>query len=397
MRTMTTLGRRRVFAPLLAAVLGALPGCGSAGNDDGTGGGTGGTGAASDGGKAGQSAGGSSAHGGSSGKGSSGGDGTGKASGRILWTVTSALPELRGLDTGTHEAVFAVPVWKASSQISAIAVADDYVWLGREDGMLLAVDRAGETLAGEVDVTPVGADEPADIYHIAAGNGFAITAPESNLTPPIVRVEAPGVEIVQQGEVLDLSSRLNGIVYDGRDVWTISGNNLELVRADPETLEVRGRVQLGHDPSEPDGFGDLYGDGYLADTGDTLWVIDTASRRLLSVDKATLTPRAVDDLSDLTDFETSLRFEGNSRGAFLMLNVPGIIVRFDPRTGARLNTYDLSDAGGAARMALASDRLYVKPDGALVYDVREIDIETGEVLQIIHSETYFAAMAVQKE
>jgi hypothetical protein len=379
------LGRRWCLAPILGAVLCVLVGCGSEGGSDGTGG-AGGKGSGSDPGAGGLIG----------GADREGEDAKGEPSGRILWTVTSALPELRGLDTGSHETVLAVDVWKGSFQVTALSVADDYVWVGREDSVVLAVDRKTGELAGERDLKIEVDGDYGPIYQLAAGAGFAVTAAESGLEPPLVRIDAPQLQVAKQGNVLGLAAYLNGIVYDGSDVWTISRNRLELVRVDPETLEVRARVELGRDPNNPDVFGDWAGDGYLADAGDTLWVLDTESRRLTSVDKATLTPRTAADLTDLSDFETYLEFDANSMGVFLLLNEPGLIVRFDPLTGQRLNTYDFSADGGVGTMAVGRDRLYMMDESVLAYDIKEVDIETGDIVQTIHSSGYLARIAAQK-
>jgi hypothetical protein len=47
--------------------------------------------------------------------------------------------------------------------------------------------------------------------------------------------------------------------------------------------------------------------------------------------------------------------------------------------------------------ALASDKLYVTPGGSgFIYDVREVDIESGNVLQTIHAQASFDLIGVEK-
>jgi hypothetical protein len=66
-------------------------------------------------------------------------------------------------------------------------------------------------------------------------------------------------------------------------------------------------------------------------------------------------------------------------------------------TGELLDTYDFADDGGVGSMALGSDRLYITPAwSGFVYDVREIDIGSGSVLQTITSDVAISAIAVQK-
>ncbi|HEX6276294.1 MAG TPA: hypothetical protein VFZ53_24810 [Polyangiaceae bacterium] len=381
---------------LSAAALFALTGCGSGGDGEAAGE-TGGSGGGSNGGSSG---GGTSGSGGSSGSGNSGGTGSGTPSGRILWTVSSFLPTLRGLDTGSHEVVLEVPIVDLAESdvaINTMAISDEQVWLARDDGHLAVVDRNAEEVVAEVDLTPFGESENINIYHVALADGYAFSSPEYNIQPPIVRIDASTFEVVTQADILDGVGYPTGIIHDGTDLWIMQWNAIELLRVDPATLEVRARVALGQDPEEPDTFGEFYGYGYMADSGDTLWVIDTASLRLLSIDKATLTPRAVADLSDLTDFETYLEFDANSRGVFLLLDEPGIVVRFDPRTGERVDTYDFSTDGGVGTMAVGSDHVYVTPGGsAFVYGAREIDLDTGRVAQIIASDVAINNIGVQK-
>jgi hypothetical protein len=379
--------KQRTFFPVIATVaLVGLAGCGPADDDDGAGAGNGGSSAS----------GGSS---GSSGSGATGGTGSGMASGRILWTVTPLFSSLIGIDTGSHETVLDVEVYGESPEdlVSTLAVSDDQVWLGREDGVLAVVDRATRKLAGEIDITPFSEGESTDIYNLAVGDGAAFTFPESTIQPELLRVEGSSLEVSKHVEVLDPVGYPTSISFDGTDLWITEWNAFGLVRVNPTTLEVRARVLLGQSPDDPSAFGPFYGYGFAADTGDTLWIIDTEAARLLAVDKATLTPRIVSDLSGLTDFETGLQFEGNKKGAFLRLDEPGIIVRFDPSTGALLHTYDFSNDGGVGMFALASDKLYVIPGGsAFVYDVREVDIESGNVLQTIHSQASIGLIAVGK-
>ena len=104
---------------------------------------------------------------------------------------------------------------------------------------------------------------------------------------------------------------------------------------------------------------------------------------LIQVDKATLTPSVVDNLSDL-DRTPELSDQGvgtNDTGFFLMLFETNRVVRFDGATGSRGPIYDLAGQGGINTMAVATDRLYVLTDASSRDQVLEIDIETGRTLQ----------------
>jgi hypothetical protein len=383
------------FRGIAAVAFVGLTGCGPADDDAPGAGGTSASGGSS--GSSGSSGSGGSS--GSSGSGGTGGTGAGMPSGRTLWTVTSLFSSLIGIDTGSHETVLDVEVYGESPEnlVSSLAVSADQVWIARDDGVLAIVDRDTGKVAGETDITSFSEGESTDIYNLTVGDGAAFTFPESSQQPELLRVDAASLEVSKHAEVLDPVGYPTSISFDGTDLWITEWNSFDLVRVNPATLEVRARVLLGQDPDDPSAFGPFYGFGYGADTGDTIWIIDTEVSRLLAVDKATLTPRIVSDLSDLTDFDTGLQFEGNAKGTFLLLDEPGIIVRFDPSTGARLNTYDFSDDDGVGMFALASDKLYVTPGGSgFVYDVREVDIESGNVLQTIHSQASLNLIGVQK-
>jgi hypothetical protein len=383
--------RQRAFPAYAGAVgLFVLGGCGPSDGDGGTAGMSGSSGSSGSSGRSGSSgAGGSSTSGGSGGR---------EPSGRILWTVTTALPALVGIDTGSHEEVLDVNVYGINSAtVHTLAASDSHVFLGRDDGFVAIVDRTTEELVAEIDTAPYGEGGSVDIYNIAVGDDVAFTFPGTGIQPPLLRIDAASLEVTKQADVLAQVGYPTSISFDGSDLWITQWNSFELLRVDAATFEARGRVALGEHPDDPNVLGEFYGVGYGADTGDTVWIIDTEGIRLLAVDKATLTPRIVSDLSDLTDFETALQFEGNAKGAFLRLDEPGIIVRFDPKTGERLHTYDFSKDGGVGMFALASDKLYVIPGGSgFYYDIRELDIETGAVLQTIHSYASVDRIAIDK-
>jgi len=200
--------------------------------------------------------------------------------------------------------------------------------------------------------------------------------------------------VTKHAKVLDPVGYPTSISYDGTDLWITEWNSFDLLRVNPATLEVRALVSLGQAPNDPSAFGPGHGYGYHADTGDTIWLVDTEVIRLLAVDKATLTTRVISDLSDLTDFQTGLQFDGNAKGAFLGLYEPGIVVRFDPKTGERIHTYDFSTTGGFGGFALTNDKLYVNT--GTEFDVSEIDIETGSVTETFHSPGSIGQIAVQR-
>lgn len=328
---------------------------------------------------------------------SSGDTGDETQRGRTLWTITNALPSLVGLDTASHEVVFDVSVAEGSIGVTAIDIGDDQVWLGRDDGTVVIVDRGAEQVAAEVDLTPFAEfpEEPLQASHVLIGSGAGYSVAAQNIEPPVLRIDASTFEVTATADILPLGGYLNGMAYDGSDLWLVSWNSLALVRADPGSLELRGTVPLGQNPDDLSGFGDFYGYGYLARTDAALWILDTISSRLVGVDPATLTPRAAGDLSDLTDFQTYLEFAANQSSVFLLLENEASIVRFDGTTGERVQTYDLSTEGGVSGMAVASDRLYVSKSQSPLYEILELDIESGEVLQVIESPYAIDRIAVQ--
>ena len=65
------------------------------------------------------------------------------------------------------------------------------------------------------------------------------------------------------------------------------------------------------------------------------------------------------------------------------------------QTGERLNTYDLSDRG-VGYMTVGEDGLFVTTNDTFNNDIREIDIDSGRIVQTIPSDRAIGAIAVQK-
>lgn len=305
-------------------------------------------------------------------------------SGRTLFSM--GLNVVQGVDTGSHEVVFSAPATEGSVDAYALDANDDQVWVGREDGKVVAIDRATQEVLQTLDLNDYASpDSDVNASHIVLGNGYAYSvANESIEPPPITRIDTTTFEVLDRNDQLPAAAFLNGMRYDGDYLWLVTWNAVALVKVDPLTLEALDTVELGQDPDDPNAFGDWYGYGMLAEVGNSAWVLDLESKRLLRVEKSTMEPSIAEDLSDL-DLDTYLEFDANGDSVFLLLSEASTVIRFDGQTGERVKTYEFPDQDGIVAMALTDDMLYLRPGDIFNYEALEVDIETGETVQIIEA------------
>lgn len=311
------------------------------------------------------------------GGGDEGAGGPRPASGDTLWLINRGVPFLQGIDTGTGDVEVDVEVAEGDTRIFSLAVEDDRVWVGRDDGTIVVVDAE----ASAIEKTLALADPETTIEHLALGDGSAYVATGSSFEPLLTRIDASDFSTRATAPVIVTSNRFDAVLYGRSNVFVLSGNAFGVKKLDPATLASVGSVGLGSDPSNPDALSDdTYGTGHMARAGSILWVVDQASHRLLRVGEESLDASVVDDLSDLLEPEGYTEFTSNGTSTFLLLSERAEIVRFDGTTGARRRTYVLPE--GASTMAASEKKLYVATTSSSRRIV-ELDIESGEVTQTL--------------
>jgi streptogramin lyase len=197
----------------------------------------------------------------------------------------------------------------------AATVAFESVWVAcRTDGEVLRIDvESGEVEAGipAPGVVAVTADE-ASVWAVSRDQGT------------VYRIDPEANEVV--GEVV-LSGDTPYIWARGGFVWA-GGGGTEIVRIDPTTMEVAGRVQVG------DGASDIVEDG------DTLLVICHRDHTLWRVDPATDTAEKLSELPGDTPERLVLTEDAlwaTGRGTDLL--------RVDPATGRTEETIEIGTGG----------------------------------------------------
>jgi hypothetical protein len=254
-------------------------------------------------------------------------------------------------------------------EVSALKAANGRVWAGRSDGSLLMVNEA--TSKVEKTLSLAATTDP--IEQLVLGSGAAYATAGSEREPHVFRIDTTSFK-TQEASVISSTSLFSGFLYDGSVLWVLADNEFTLSKVDATTLSVLDSIPLGQNPSDPTGARvDKYGAGFMAQVGGKLWIIDSTTSQLLSVDKSTLVAKYVSDLKDLLEPSGSVIFTSNHDSLFLALADQGKIIRLDGQSGARVQTYTL-ETGAGRILTIGSDKLYLNSNNA-GWDVSEIDHE----------------------
>ncbi len=314
------------------------------------------------------------------------------AAGHVVWGITASVPWLVGLDARSLEEVSAVQVADGATRVLAFDVAEGSAWIGRNDGFVVGVDLATESIVAEVDLTGFSSSGQAvQAATVAIGNDFVYSEAMGEAGPPVVAIDRSTHAATSNPELLDPLSWITSMHQDGAALWVATSSSVCLVKADLQTLESLGVAMVEGGDTE------LGGSCYMAEVGSAVWVFETDARRLYRVDKDSLEATVTDDLSDLTDFEAYFEVHANPTSVFLMLTEEQVIHRFDGASGARLHTYDFAPYGGIRTMAAAGDALYVITNEPGKKELLEVDIETGETTRSIEATSWTDAIVVQEE
>jgi hypothetical protein len=290
-----------------------------------------------------------------------------------LWVATTGIQFLFGVDVATGKMGLDLELATSPVEVSALAAEGGLVWAGRSDGSLLVVDETKE----KIDATLSLAATSDPVEKLAFGGGSAYAALGSMTAPHVYRVDAATRALKTQAPVIETNALFSGLLYDGSALWVLSDNEFKVRKVDASTLAVIGTVSLGQDPANPLGpRRDAYGAGYMAQVGGKLWVIDSTTNQLLSIEKSSLTAKYESDLADLLESSGSVVLAANHDSVFLALAREGKVVRFDGATGARAQTYAL-EAGAGLALAVGRDKFYVNRNQA-GWDVIEVDIRSGQ-------------------
>jgi hypothetical protein len=289
-----------------------------------------------------------------------------------LWVATTGIQYLFGVDIASGKMGLSLELATNPVEVSALKAANGRVWAGRSDGSLLMVNEA--TSKVEKTLSLAATTDP--IEQLVLGSGAAYATAGSEREPHVFRIDTTSFK-TQEASVISSTSLFSGFLYDGSVLWVLADNEFTLSKVDATTLSVLDSIPLGQNPSDPTGARvDKYGAGFMAQVGGKLWIIDSTTSQLLSVDKSTLVAKYVSDLKDLLEPSGSVIFTSNHDSLFLALADQGKIIRLDGQSGARVQTYTL-ETGAGRILTIGSDKLYLNSNNA-GWDVSEIDIRSGE-------------------
>lgn len=362
------------------ALLGSVTGCGPDDSSDGANGASSGSGGtAPRGGSSGT--GGDAARGGSSG---TGGGSSASPSGVTVFSVGYIL--LDGIDTGSHEDVLHTTVSTFDVDVWDLDATKSKVWLTRDNGSVTVVDRGSQQKLADVDLSAVAGNPEGrvELPVITADDDAGYTVFQAGGIISVMRIDGDTFDVKQAPDVLDSLSYAEGMRVDGQDLWVLTGDTFELLKLDPKTLERRDAVFLGAPSDDAKGFGDYHAYGELAVSPHAVFVVDTWNWRLIRVNKETLEPNVVDDVSDL-DLAMTPEFFSRGGDVYLGCDTTNTIVRFDGTTGARIQSYDMNAQGGLSNFDALGDTLYMRHPDATRREVLEFDGDSGKLLQSIPS------------
>lgn len=359
------------------ALLGSVIGCGPDDSSNGSDGGS--SGAAPRGGSSGT--GGDTARGGSSG---TGGGTSARPSGVTVFSV--GYTSLDGIDTGSHEDVLHTTVSTFDVEVWDLDATKGKVWLTRDDGSVTVVDRGSQKKLADVDLTAAAGNPEGtvELPVITADDAAAYTVLQGGGVISVMRIDGDTFDVKAAPDVLDSLAYAEGIRVDGQDLWVLTGDTFELVKLDPRTLERRDAVFLGAPSDDAKTFGDYHGYGELAVSPHAVFVVDTWAGRLIRVNKETLEPTLVDDVSDL-DLAMTPEFFSRGGDVYLGCDASNGILRLDGTTGARIQSYDMNAQGGLSNFDVLGDTLFMRHPDYTHREVLEFDGDSGKLVQAIPS------------
>ena len=287
-----------------------------------------------------------------------------------LWSVTQGVPYLRGIERASGEVQVDVEVAQGSTDIFSLVAGAGQVWLGRTDGVVLAVE------AGAIRKQETIGDEDVEALALCGGSAYAATG--SYVAPRLVRYSAADFSRQTEASVIEISARFDSLVCDGEHLLVLGGNDFRVHKLDRQTLTTLAVSPVGVNPSDPSTLGEFGGGGFMVEVGASLWVIDLESGALIAVDKETLTARVAGDISDLLVPEDYMELVANGAGFYFGLRGQGVVVGFDGSTGARKRTYEVGD--GVGHVAVNEEHLYVRTENA-PEKILELDLASGAELR----------------
>ncbi len=187
-----------------------------------------------------------------------------------LWTARTDPPRLTAHGTG---ATSPATTTRLCCEPSAVAAAEDSVWVSTARGHVLRFDDRGDVLEASLDV----GGRPG---RMAATDGdLWVVEPETNA---VLHVDTTGDEVVARIPLGSADGPVVDVATVGADVWALLDFSMTLVRIDPETNAVAERVAVCPEAS--------CRVGGLAAAGGRLYVVESRSGRLWVLDGAVTRP-----------------------------------------------------------------------------------------------------------
>ncbi len=267
--------------------------------------------------------------------------------------VEVAVPSVVAVDPATNRLVASVAV--GSRPVSVVA-GEGAVWVGdARDGTVTRIDPAGRRV-----VTTIGIGAPA--IDLAAGEGavWVATGGFGEIVQIDPRLDAAVDRIALAGPGDPVVPPASAVGVGGGLVW--AGAYDGLVRIDPGSARITGRVDLGRAPAIQ-----------IAARGGALWAT-TIRRRAKRVETSSAQVTA-EFYAGVFVLPVAL----DASAAWVAAGDDGLLWKLDPVTGAPLLT--VRAGRGANAIALGAGAVWVTswPDEALV----RVDQRTGAVLETI--------------
>ena len=263
-------------------------------------------------------------------------------------------------------------------EINAIAVDDQFLWAGSENGTLYRSNFSGDTIEELVIGQPIISLTLAGGKVWVANEGVP-GGPTNEDLVGIAVVDAATFARTADLTIGSIADNYEMLASDGDFVYVLIGNGFALAKVNAATNEIVAQVDLGEDPDDVEGpRGSFYGYGEIVVGSDAVWVLDDYNHRVLKLAKSDLAFDAWIDLESFVPGGDTQHITLADSGLFVgASDTPGFVA-IDPASSMVTGTVDVAAAATSRLTARGSLIAFAPLDpGATIWVV---DTDSGNTV-----------------